>query len=226
MNNKRQIINDAGLQFFGKMNASISHEIKNVLAIINENAGLLEDLSHLAQQNMPVDPERLKSVAEKVQQQVRRADGIVKNMNTLAHSIDEQLKRVNPGELLAFMAALCKRLASMKGISLAPVISEKPPEIITNLFLLETMLWRCLDFSMRAAGAEKTIGLSVAENNQGIDIHFTGLSGAGEKQSPLFPGEVDHELAGALGGKIALNEEANKIILSLPLTVQGFEQTR
>ena len=33
-----------GIQFFGKMAASISHEIKNVLAIINENAGLLEDI--------------------------------------------------------------------------------------------------------------------------------------------------------------------------------------
>ena len=32
-----------GFQFFGKMSASISHEIKNALAIINENAGLLED---------------------------------------------------------------------------------------------------------------------------------------------------------------------------------------
>ena len=32
-----------GLQFFGKMTASISHEIKNVMAIINESAGLLDD---------------------------------------------------------------------------------------------------------------------------------------------------------------------------------------
>ena len=36
-------IGGSGLQFFGKVSASISHELKNVLAIINENAGLLED---------------------------------------------------------------------------------------------------------------------------------------------------------------------------------------
>jgi hypothetical protein len=34
-----------GLQFFGKISASVSHEIKNVLAVIGENAGLLEDLA-------------------------------------------------------------------------------------------------------------------------------------------------------------------------------------
>ena len=43
MNNQWDIIGGEGLQFFGKMSASISHEIKNVLAIINENTGLIED---------------------------------------------------------------------------------------------------------------------------------------------------------------------------------------
>ncbi len=38
-----------GLRFFGMINASISHEIKNVLAIISESAGLMEDLLLLAQ---------------------------------------------------------------------------------------------------------------------------------------------------------------------------------
>ena len=34
-----------GLRFFGKVNASISHEIRNALAVINENAGLIKDLT-------------------------------------------------------------------------------------------------------------------------------------------------------------------------------------
>jgi hypothetical protein len=42
------------------MTASISHEIKNVMAIINESAGLLEDYSLMAEKGMPIDPERLK----------------------------------------------------------------------------------------------------------------------------------------------------------------------
>ncbi len=223
MNNTWKVINEAGLHFFGKMNASISHEIKNVLAIINENAGLLEDLSGMADQDVPVDPARLKSIAGKIQQQVHRADVIVKNMNILAHSIDEQVKKVDPGELLVFMATLSKRLASMKGISFEPVMSENSPEIVTNPFLLETMLWRCLEFVMKAAGAEKTIEVSVQPNGQGIDINFTGLKVFGEKQSPSFPGEAEHALAGALGAKIAFNAEAEKIILSLPLKMQAAE---
>ena len=48
MGAKLETAAETGLQFFGKMTASISHEIKNVLAIINENAGLLEDLALLS----------------------------------------------------------------------------------------------------------------------------------------------------------------------------------
>jgi hypothetical protein len=39
------------------MTASISHEIKNVMAIINESAGLLEDYSLMAEKGMPIDPD-------------------------------------------------------------------------------------------------------------------------------------------------------------------------
>ena len=36
------------LQFFGAVGAPISHEMKNVLAILNESAGLLGDFSRMA----------------------------------------------------------------------------------------------------------------------------------------------------------------------------------
>jgi signal transduction histidine kinase len=71
----------AGIQFFGKMSASISHEIKNVLAVINENAGLLEDICFMADRGKPGDIVRLKKIAGDVKDQVRRADRIVTAMS-------------------------------------------------------------------------------------------------------------------------------------------------
>ena len=70
-------IGNAGLEFFGKVSASISHDIKNVLAVINENAGLLEDFCLMAEKGKPLDPSRLKRLALDVKEQVRRGDGIV-----------------------------------------------------------------------------------------------------------------------------------------------------
>jgi hypothetical protein len=56
MREKLDPIAETGLQFYGKITASVSHEIKNVLAIINENAGLLEDFTFMADRGKPIDP--------------------------------------------------------------------------------------------------------------------------------------------------------------------------
>ena len=69
-------IGESGLQFFGKVSASISHELKNVLAIINENAGLLEDLTLAAQRGKAIDPERLNRTAGNFLKQIHRAHNI------------------------------------------------------------------------------------------------------------------------------------------------------
>ena len=56
------IMAETGLQFFGRMSASISHEIKNVLAIVNENE-VVAASTHLKKRNgfHPLDPYRVYS---------------------------------------------------------------------------------------------------------------------------------------------------------------------
>ena len=40
--------NEKELEFFGKITAGITHEMKNVLAIIKKSAGLMEDIMSLS----------------------------------------------------------------------------------------------------------------------------------------------------------------------------------
>jgi signal transduction histidine kinase len=109
MSAKLEIVAETGLQFFGKMTASISHEIKNVLAIINENAGLLEDLALMANRGAAIETQRLENMSRVVKKQVDRADAIMKNMNRLAHSIDESIKTIDLNDLLELLVALSGR---------------------------------------------------------------------------------------------------------------------
>ena len=121
-----EIIAREGVQFFGKMSASISHEIKNALAIINENAGLLEDFMLLAEKGRPIDPERLKSLAGQVMKQVKRADDLVKRMNRFAHSADEPSKNIDLGETLELITSITQRLASRREARVELVMPEQP----------------------------------------------------------------------------------------------------
>jgi C4-dicarboxylate-specific signal transduction histidine kinase len=209
------IIGEVGLQFFGKVTASISHEIKNALAIINENAGLLEDLALMAGQGKPINPERLEVMAERIMKQIRRADGIIKNMNTFAHSVDESVKSIDLVETVEVVTLLCHRLASMRGVSLEPSPPPSPVMITTNPFFLKTLVWLCLDFAMDAAGENKTVGLMVEETEDGARIRMTKLAGLKEVPLDTFPSERQRAVLSVLKAKVAANVTDGEIVITL-----------
>ncbi len=107
----------SGLRFFGRMSASIAHDIRNVIAVISENAGLLEDLCLMAEKGPPLDPARLKRVAGNIKDQVRRGDRILTTMSRFAHSVDEALAEIDAAELVEILTALSTRFAVMQGVA-------------------------------------------------------------------------------------------------------------
>jgi signal transduction histidine kinase len=216
MNSNRDVIGEQGLQFFGKMSATISHEINNALAIINENAGLLQDFTLMADKGMPLDPERLNSLAGKVIQQVRRAEGIVKNMNRFAHSVDESLKSVNLGDVVGLIATLSGRLASMRGVTVEPKPAEVPVTINTNPFFLENLIWLCLDFAMDAAGAGNTIDIITVKTENGAQIRFMQVEDLAKAPPDKFPTEREKALLDLLKADLSADVEVGELVITLP----------
>jgi C4-dicarboxylate-specific signal transduction histidine kinase len=215
MGQKPEIITETGLQFFGRMSASISHEIKNVLAIINENAGLLEDFSLMADRGVPIDPGRLKTMAEKVKLQISRADGIIKNMNRLAHSIDETITTVDLDQTIELFMALTDRFTVMRGVKVELQLPGSPLTIPTAPFFLMNLLWLCLDFSMSASGDEKRVELVVEETENSVLIRFRRLAGLSEALLETFPSEREKNLLDVLEADLTVEHGREEIALRL-----------
>jgi signal transduction histidine kinase len=211
MNWDWNVLGEAGLQFFGKMSASISHEIKNALAIINESAGLLEDLSLRAEKGIPVEPERVKKQAGNILKQIRRADEIMRNMNKFAHSVDEPMKNVDIGETVALVAALSGRFAMMKGIALETQPPASPITMYTSPFFIENLLYLCLDFCMDNAVQGKIVSMSIEKTEAGARIRFSHLDGLVETAEGVFPGERVAGLLSALGAELEVSKERKEI---------------
>ncbi|MBL0701223.1 MAG: HAMP domain-containing histidine kinase [Desulfosarcina sp.] len=215
MSSEINIIGESGLQFFGKISASISHEINNVLAIINENAGLLDDFTIMADKGMPLDPNRLKNVASKILVQIRRADEIVRNMNTFSHTIDQIKADLDLRETVEFVVTLAHRFASMRGIT----IKIKPPEnivtISTAAFFLENLIWLCLDFAMNVTGSAKTLSLIIGKTESGGRICFAGLEGLTSELADTFPSDRETALLGMLKAELTVSAEQKELILYL-----------
>jgi C4-dicarboxylate-specific signal transduction histidine kinase len=215
MSAKLEIVTETGLQFFGKMTASISHEIKNVLAIINENAGLLEDLALLSDRGAAIEPQRLKNMSRVVMKQVSRADAIMKNMNRLAHSVDESIKTIDLNDILELVVALSHRFAAMRDVSVDPKLGESPMMVRTAPFLLMNLLWLCLDFTMDAAGEDKIIELVTQKTEAGIQVFFKRLGGLAGAPLKPFPAEPEKRLLDLLRAELEVSAENQEIVIRL-----------
>ncbi|MEW6747824.1 MAG: sensor histidine kinase [Planctomycetota bacterium] len=211
-------IEEAGLRFFGKMSASISHEIKNVLAIINEIGGLLEDLAVLAGRGRPVAPDRLETVGAKLKQQVQRADRIVKTMNAFSHSVDEKSQAVDLNDIVALVLTLAGRLASMRGVTLAPGPRGQAVSVTTAPFHLMHLVWLCLSHSMDAAGESRTVTITVTKRGRRGEVRFAPLQGLAKTGAAAFPGVEAQALLAALGAEIV----SAALELALVVPVEAF----
>jgi C4-dicarboxylate-specific signal transduction histidine kinase len=212
---KPDIIAETGLQFFGRISASISHELKNVLAIVNENAGLLEDLTLMAERGQPIDPARLKIMAAAVQKQVGRADEILKNMNRFAYSIDETVAEIDLNPTIKLFMALTDRFTAMRGVSVDLRLPDSPLTIRTAPFFLMNILWLGLDFSMSASGDEKRVELVVEETETSVRIRFRRLAGLTQELWGTFHSDREKRLLEMLAADLTATPERKEIVLEL-----------
>ena len=210
-------IGDAGLQFFGRMSASISHELKNALAIIKENAGLLGDYVSMMDKGTPVDPQRFHTIAQRIDGQTRRADTIIKDLNQFAHSVDSSDKPVDLNNILELLLALHRRLAAMQQVSFEPQPADSAVVITTAPFLLLNALGLILAFALKTVPAEAVVTIAVSMDPSGAEIRFGGLKTLADLSTDQFPGDHENALLTVLGAKAIIDAEHCQIIVRLPL---------
>ena len=198
-----------GLAFFGRMNAAISHDMKNVLAIINETASLLDELMELQQAGqMEPNPDKLRTLSRRIVQQVERGQNVITNMNAFAHSIDVPVREVDLARIMNVMAVLSRHFASGKTLDLD--LPDEGPRVTTHPFFLNDLIHHTLNFAVASAGPEKRIGIAVKAGDEGGEIMFSGLA----KIERTFPSEIAATLAQVLGVGIVV--DAGLIRLTVP----------
>lgn len=207
---------DVGLRFFGEMTASISHEIKNRIAIVNEQAGLLDDLLAMAAMGRELDPERLARLAAQVKNQVALADDILRNMNRFAHSVDELWRETDVAEIPPLSAALSRRLANGRNVAIEIAPTETPIRIRTSPFLLMNLLWRFAAGLMDAGFRNGTLEIRTEPDDSGARL-LLSADAAPEIWRDLVSSEPAASLLRELGAEAAVPSASGApLILTLP----------
>jgi C4-dicarboxylate-specific signal transduction histidine kinase len=214
MSGDENLLAKTGLQFFGRMSASVTHEIKNVLAIINENAGLLEDIVLMAEKGQEVSPERLQRLARTVDAQVKRADTIVKMMNHFSHSIDQFFEPVDLTQVATDVCTLFDRLLQMRGVTLETFAPPAPVVVTSSRFYLQNLLWSCLDWATSAGSDKRTISIAPEKGDNGARVRLSGTVDLDKDAFGPFPSPQVEALLAALGAQIDLTVANQGIIIS------------
>ncbi|WP_243545906.1 sensor histidine kinase [Pseudodesulfovibrio tunisiensis] len=202
------------LRFFGRISASVSHEIKNVFAIINEGAGLIDDLTLLADKGVPVDPEKLRSVARTILDQIQRGDRIVRNMNTFAHTVDEDVRHVDLAETVTLMSALSKRLASINSVTLATGECASV-EVVTSPYFLNHLLHGIISHAVGCAGQGTTLTLAAGTDDKGA---LLSLAGPASLETTALPEEISR-IAATIQADVTPGKTPGTICVHLPATI-------
>ncbi|MFC1816780.1 hypothetical protein ACFL0M_12795 [Thermodesulfobacteriota bacterium] len=201
-----------GLSFFGKTNRLISHELKNILAIISETLGLLDELVELSGKGMELKPERLRSMSDSIIEEVERANTVIRCMNTLAHSVDKFITEVDIGQALSLVVELSHLDSAFRKTKLRLVKSETQV-IYTSPLFLEMLIYQVLNYALRGAGPEGEIRISFDCKDNDARITFSGIA---SNISDEFPTKKEALFAEALSGEVSLDVAAGELHIDLP----------
>ncbi|MFO7716706.1 sensor histidine kinase [Desulfosarcina sp.] len=205
-----------GTRFFGEICASISHEIKNTLAIINENAGLLQDMLQMNAKGLPLSPERLSGLSQSIARQVARGDRIVGAMNRFAHSADKPSETVDVDAVIRFIVDLAARLIIMRKAVVQIEAPPRPVTIVTHRFFLENLVWGCLCRAMDACAPGQPVRIFIQKMEKSVQIGFGGLARDCLAAGVPFPSPREKQVADFLGAQLRVDQKQGQINLNLP----------
>lgn len=162
--------------FFGKITAAYTHEMKNVLAIIKESTGLMEDLLALTPPDAFPHRERFSRALSSVLGQVQRGVDMSNRLNRFAHSPDAHITSVDLNDTAEQLSLLAQRFASLKRVSIKVIPSSEAVSLVTSPVGLQMALFVGLEccWNHLAAGGEIELCVGGQEKSEGFCILCRG----------------------------------------------------
>ena len=209
--------------FFGKITAGITHEMKNVLAIIKESAGLMEDIISLSPEGSIPHEEKIQTSLARIKNQIIRGVGLTDRLNRFAHSPDESPAKVDLIEMVERLIALSERFVRQKNVVLRMSAQKKSGlqmNIVTHPVLLQMALFECFQccLDVMPSGSEITIEFQKNREKNAIKITCESHVEDGIASSGRWP--ALQEIAAALKAVVEPDGFGRGIRFTFPEKIQ------
>ncbi|MFH1076624.1 MAG: hypothetical protein V1753_07280 [Pseudomonadota bacterium] len=206
------------LEFLVDMGGCLTHDIRNSLATINEQAGLIDDLGFISDKNSSVDIDRMKALSGKIIKRVERIHALTDAIDRLAEGVMDKNDRLVLNHLLGVFVQLFSAFALSRGVALELTRAESIIRIKCNYFYLINFLWKCIKFATLVADSRKRITIVIDETGEEARIVFANLDLNGDFQllnNIGFPGKSENALIAELGANLTVRPDLGEIIIVL-----------
>jgi len=213
----RQIV-EKRLAFVGKMVSSVSHELKNILGIVSQLGGLLEDLLAAARKGETIGHDQLNRIADGVGRAVQRGDDHVKNLHRFSHRLDAQSATGSLNQAVAEVVALCQRLANLKKVRLTAEIPDEVVAMTDRAFIWQHVIYECLCTALEGTSPDGTVTVRLEKLGTASRVTFNSSQALSREQvescMPWLRGLMEE-----LGGTVDLSGSAGneRLTISAPV---------
>ena len=172
------------IRLFGTLTASATHEFQNVLAIIRESAGLMEDILAITpMEESAALGERLGAPFATIQKQVKRGVELVSALNGFAHTADAPVQQVDMGALLERLLLLTHRRAAGAGVEIAFIPADDSLVLPCDPVQLQVCLYHAMEAFFQVLPARTTLTLSLEGNAAGGAVRMAADHGMDTEQA-------------------------------------------
>ena len=171
------------LSSIGRLAAGIAHEVNNPLAIINEKAGLLQDIVEITPDfpKKSLFEEQLTSIAAAVQ----RCKDITHRMLGFARRMDVKIEKLNVNDMIRETLTFLEKEALHRQVSIALELDDTLPGVPCDRGQLQQVFLNVLTNALAAVSEGGTTTIrSYARDKETIAVSFTD-DGVGMDEATL-----------------------------------------
>lgn len=200
---------DLEAAFVEQIAAGATHELRNVLAIVKEAAGLIDDLLQAAKEPGKLDRSKIEWATGRIRAQVDRGTSLVSALNRFAHSLGDTEESLDLRRTVREAALLGQRFVRKRQLQLR--VRESDGELIATVNPLRTYMAIMAGVECCAeqlsTGDAVVLGAEVWEGDPAVRFTAEGagavpvrtdaarmtlcLGGFGTMSSPLFVDDGD-----------------------------------
>jgi signal transduction histidine kinase len=153
--------------FIGKITAAMTHEMKNVLAIIRESAGLAEDLLAMSDESAFPYKDKFQKIMGKIENQVIRGAEIMAELNQFSHMPEVDRRHEDLNLVLNQVLFLSRKLSRLNAVEFFVEQTDRSITLDSNPLTTRMLIYRTLEFLAPLVGKGSEIRLKAVDHTTG-----------------------------------------------------------